>query len=647
MDRKPRARLSDTVCTARRTPGRVLRALPCLMLLAFLTGSWGCGHDPAAPGDAASERHVNGLLVSSPFRVTRGMAALHEAGDAEGSVAYVSIMPGTVPGGATMGVRNPHGGATVTAPMVDGGVDPVAITAAAGDELSITITDGAGHASTSTEAVKQRRPPRVVRTQPTGGSIDVPLNVRVTVVFSGPIDPTTVNAGAITLLQDGSAVAGQTSLSADGLSLSWTPGAPLAVATTYVVVLSQSLEDLNGLPVDGFEPVDFMTGAARDSDNGSLEIIIRTSGAPIDVATDPELQSGEWQLRVGMLPTPYHIRPADMVTIKRLPQGSYDLSWSISPNCRPQGQGVERATVTAGKASHVTAIITCTPWTARLEATIHSSGESVPQEHELVVRSMGYVPVLTATVPANGTAIIPLPDVGQQYQVALTSSNDQCRMLPSSQEVTPGSDGTAAMLFAITCGMPLAMNASIEIITRTTGEPAVSDFWVGQEAMMVSLSHPGGGSVYFVQANDTLVLHDYAVLDHLVSGEHVASWQGMAPNCVGRDPLPFEVVDGQMAHVTLTATCADWTGRLQINLTVSGTLSYWMPTFSISGGGLTGYPPTLIGPNGSGTVPLPTGDYDVSIDLVHTGCSAHANPQRVKVTDVGAVVNFVLACPQY
>jgi len=194
---------------------QTFRAWQGIISLALLNLSLGCGGESISPGEE-SERHVEGLLVSSPFQAG-GSSTASTAASRTGSVAYVSIVPGTARKGATMSVRNKNTGATATAPVIDGGLDPVAVAAIADDDLSITLTDSAGHSTTSMETVKQRRPPRVVRTQPLRGSVDVPLNVRVTVVFSGPIDPATVDSTAIILSQGGKVVAGTPSLSSDGL----------------------------------------------------------------------------------------------------------------------------------------------------------------------------------------------------------------------------------------------------------------------------------------------------------------------------------------------------------------------------------------------------------------------------------------------
>lgn len=622
-----------------------LRAWPGPMLLVLLILSPGCRGDAAAPDDAGGPPPT-GLVVSSSFR-SSGRASAVASSRGPGSVAYVSMVPGSVPGGASLSIRNLSSGATATAFMADGGVDPVAIEAAEGDQLSIIVTDSAGHSTTSTESVKQRRPPRVVRTQPVRGSTDVPLNVRVAVVFSGPIDSTTVDGQAITVMQAGNPVPGASSLSPDGLMLSWTPSSQLAVATSYVVVLSQGLEDRNGFPVSGFEPVDFTTGSTIE-DYGSLQIVVRTSGTPVQVVTVPALPTSGWSLQVGTM-APYRVEPGDTVTIGRLPSGHYDLTWSISPNCSPNAATPALATVTAGVTTHVAATLTCIPWTAELQATMVSDGESVPSEHQLIFRSAGYLKVITATVPANGKALIPLPEAGKLYMASLTSSNAECQMKPTSQEVTAGPGGTAVMFVKVACGVPTARNASIEIITRTDGTPVTSELWQ-PSPMTVNLSREGSSQAAFIVVpNGKMIVDEYSTLNYLLAGEHTLSWVVLPPNCLGgAAPAPFQVVEGQQSHVTLTANCVAWAGRLRINTTLVGP-NYGLLPIQITGGGLPagGYPLTFITPGLSGSVPIPRGEYDVWIDTSYVPCDVGENPRHVSITDFTAVLNVAITCESF
>ncbi|MGH9348402.1 MAG: Ig-like domain-containing protein [Vicinamibacterales bacterium] len=85
-------------------------------------------------------------------------------------------------------------------------------------------------------------PPAVVSQTPADGATGVPVNARVAVRLSEPIDRTSVDANAIVLAP---AVAGDVTLAADRVTLVFTPALPLAPATTYLVTTS-GLRDVAG-----------------------------------------------------------------------------------------------------------------------------------------------------------------------------------------------------------------------------------------------------------------------------------------------------------------------------------------------------------------------------------------------------------------
>ena len=306
--------------------------------------------------------------------------------------------------------------------------------------------------------------------------------------------------------------------------------------------------------------------------------------------TDPGVSSSGWQLRVGTMPTPFRIVPQDTVTVGRLPEGRYDLAWSVSPNCTPHSSVPAQVSVSAGSTSHVTAIFNCAAWSALLKATTKSTGVSIPSEHQLVFRSQGYVTVIAATVPADGTALIPLPDATTQYQVSVTSSNDQCRTTPSSQEVPLKFTGVTEMTFDIKCGTPSAMDAAIEVVTQTSGQAVSSLLW---QAFPTSMTLSRGGVEHIIDMlpNGVVTLRGYGTLEPLVAGEHVAKWNYLPPNCTGgEEPAPFQVVDGQVVRITLTAACANWAGRLQITAVQTDTAAWPYGSsvvFRIEGGGVS------------------------------------------------------------
>src|SRR5512146_1486419 len=89
----------------------------------------------SGPTSALAGPPVQLLTVSNPV-VVRGVAALQVAGTGTG-LAYVSFPPRTFPGVVSATISNPRTASSLTADVLDGGLDPVGIPAAAGDTLQV------------------------------------------------------------------------------------------------------------------------------------------------------------------------------------------------------------------------------------------------------------------------------------------------------------------------------------------------------------------------------------------------------------------------------------------------------------------------------------------------------------------------------
>ena len=89
----------------------------------------------------------------------------------------------------------------------------MALAATAGDTLTLSVqTSNAGSVSYM-RAVPGHGPPIVVRTSPPPHKRDVPLNARMVVVFSQPIDPATLTTGSVQLQHNGTPARGTVQLS--------------------------------------------------------------------------------------------------------------------------------------------------------------------------------------------------------------------------------------------------------------------------------------------------------------------------------------------------------------------------------------------------------------------------------------------------
>ena len=110
-----------------------------------------------------------------------------------------------------------------------------------------------------TSGIADTEPPTLVSIAPANGATAVPVNARIRVLMSEPIDATSASAA----IQLTPVVAGTTTVSPDHLSLLFTPAANLAVSTGYTVQIS-GLRDSSG---NTMAPVvsSFTTSASRDA----------------------------------------------------------------------------------------------------------------------------------------------------------------------------------------------------------------------------------------------------------------------------------------------------------------------------------------------------------------------------------------------
>src|SRR6266480_938540 len=93
-------------------------------------------------------------------------ASVQQASAAD-EVVYVSLTPGTVPGGATATIRRVGGAASLVTTLSNGGFDPVPVQAQTNDSIEVAVRDAGGATiGVLRLSVTPRRPPIVVRTNP-------------------------------------------------------------------------------------------------------------------------------------------------------------------------------------------------------------------------------------------------------------------------------------------------------------------------------------------------------------------------------------------------------------------------------------------------------------------------------------------------
>jgi TolB protein len=166
--------------------------------------------------------------------------------------SFVSAALNTYPGNAFVTIRNRTANTgSVTASVAAGGFDPVPVTAKAGDEIVLSVLTQAGDSLDLTMVkVPPRRPPTVVRTSPSKGRTDVALTVQIEIVFTEPVNPATVNQSTFGVFRGETAVPGSIAVSSDGLSATFTPVNALERNTSYSVVATTGIRDLDGDPLE-------------------------------------------------------------------------------------------------------------------------------------------------------------------------------------------------------------------------------------------------------------------------------------------------------------------------------------------------------------------------------------------------------------
>lgn len=204
--------------------------------------------DPAAP--AAAALIEEGLVLSEAIETTSEQ------------IVYVSLQAGTVAGGVSATATNVATGASIEAPMEDGGFGPVALPAVAGDSIQVTTRDRQGSFRHFGGAVAMSRPPVVVRTGPGRGATDVSLNSIIIVVFSEPMDEETVTWRAIELTLDEGLVPIEVALSADGLQAEVRAGG-LLPSREYTLVVGTEVQDRHGIHLEREYRSTFRTAAAQ------------------------------------------------------------------------------------------------------------------------------------------------------------------------------------------------------------------------------------------------------------------------------------------------------------------------------------------------------------------------------------------------
>jgi hypothetical protein len=330
------------------------------LFVAFLTAFAACSDkNPSGPGGDVNDLiPPAGMIVSNPLATSSHLSSIGVNGSVNVSaipLAYVSALPGTFPGAVSAEIRNQtRGGASQPVKVTDGGFDPVRIEAEVGDVLALTVTITGGGMTTATVKVPARRPPTIVRTNPPKGRTDVALNVQVIIVFSEPVDPTTVTSSSLALLRDGIApVQGTVAVAADGLSAQFIPASPLEAQTDYVLAANQTIHDLNGDALGESSTFGFTTGV------GTVGAIVLTSTTTATAESDLD-PDGYSVIVDGNPAQPVGINST--LTIADLFGGMHSITLEgVTGNCTVSGGSKRQVRVASAATTNVAFDVRCEP----------------------------------------------------------------------------------------------------------------------------------------------------------------------------------------------------------------------------------------------------------------------------------------------
>jgi Tol biopolymer transport system component len=330
------------------------------LVLAGMAWAGACHVDrlegPQGPDSALS------VIVSDPVSQASaaGVAAPAIVGTPGPDHVYVSLPPGAVPHGDVATIRNRRTRGTALATLVGGGFDPILVEAGAGDTLDLTITlTGSGTPTHLMGTVPPNSRPVVVRTDPPPRHRDVPLNATMLIVFSEPIEARTLNASSIQLRSGGSAVAGRLEfLDSAHVTAALVPAAPLNGSSDYQLLITASILDTDGDPLQEPVTVDFSTVAGPPAGriafvrNGSIYLINPDGTGATRLTDSPSDGEPAWSrdgTRLAFTRTAdIYALNADGSGLTRLTTNTGPATSNLSPAWSPDGTRLAFASGRAG-----------------------------------------------------------------------------------------------------------------------------------------------------------------------------------------------------------------------------------------------------------------------------------------------------------
>ncbi len=222
---------------------------------------------------------------SQTFTVTSGVPTLSSVSPGfgtEGQSVPVTLTGTLFAAGATIGLSGT--GITVSNTKVVSSTSitatfTIALNAPIGAQ-NVTVTTPVGTSGTQTFTVNAL-PPTVTFTNPANLSTGIPLNRKIAVTFSKPMNPLTITTATFTLVGGGTNVAGTVSYNAATNVATFSPLANLTASTLYTATITTGAKDQAGNSLASNFVCTFTTGTTADTTAPTVISTNPASGATL------------------------------------------------------------------------------------------------------------------------------------------------------------------------------------------------------------------------------------------------------------------------------------------------------------------------------------------------------------------------------
>ncbi len=544
-------------------------------------------------------------------------ASVQQASAAD-EVVYVSLTPGTVPGGATATIRRVGGAASLVTTLSNGGFDPVPVQAQTNDSIEVAVRDAGGATiGVLRLSVTPRRPPIVVRTNPPHKKNDVPLNAAIIVVFSEPVDSSTVTPTSVQLFQGTTPVAGTVRfVDASQLVAAFEPSQPLTPGTDYRLVVTQVVRDLDGERLEAGVTVDFRTGNSLTGRVATVSVSPSSVGGLVPLAEEISVSVDD--ATGNMLPGAVVEWASSDTSVANVWPSSARSAWVTM-----RTTGVATITATSEGVSG-TVVFRSDSRFGSIRVTTVTTGEDLDPTYYVLDDPW---PGLTPQLPANGSVILPIAFAPGDHVLSLLDVASNCAVVGgNAQTVTVSAGDTSDVAFAVTCvGNLPGLRGTI----ATTGTDVDPDgYWLEVVDHSWCARVPVNGSF---------------TCSGVTPGMYEVQLNGVAANCtvMGANRQTVTVARGATADVAFAVMCGS-TPSLRVTIATTGVGLPAGYRVTVAGFGWQNAPV-----NGSvAFYSIPSGEYSVELNDIAPDCALSGATARAVTVSEGATaeLGFAVTC---